>query len=234
MARPRSVDLTNPFLAELNGISEILLVRHGEQHYRDGMTLAEGVDAPLSPLGQRQAEAIGRRLQDREVSVVYASPLQRAYDTGAAIAAPQGLEPVVLDDLREVDLWGTLPQDQPLRDSLTDDEVRAIYRNAQRTQRWDAYIYGEPMHEFRTRVTKTIEGLIEAHPGERVVVACHGGVIGTYLAQLWGATVDQPCHVHHTSLTTVRALGAHRRVVAVNDFAHVLDFQQELNPLNAQ
>lgn len=234
MSRPRSVDLTNPFLDELNGICEVLLIRHGEQHYRDGMTLGEGVDAPLSELGRRQAAAVGERLAERAIDVVYASPLQRAHDTGAAIARHHDLEPVTLDELREVDLWGALPQDKPLRGSLSDDELRAIYRKAQRTQNFDAYTYGEPMHEFRSRVTQTIETLIERHSGQRIVVACHGGVIGTYLAHLWSASVDQPCHVHHTSISTVRAMGDHRRVVAVNDFTHVLPFQTSLNPDNAQ
>lgn len=233
MPRPRSVDLNNPFLTQLDGVCELLLVRHGEQQYRDGMILADGVDAPLSELGRRQAAAVGERLAARDIDIVYASPLQRAFDTGAAISSHHGIEPTVVEDLHEVDLWGTLPQDKPLRESVSDDELKAIYREAQRSQRWDAYIYGEPPATFRERAFDTIEAIAKRHAGDRVVVACHGGVIGTYLSQLWGASVDQVCHVHHTSITTVRAMDDHRRVVAVNDFAHVLDFQHGLDPLNS-
>jgi probable phosphoglycerate mutase len=233
VARPRSVDLNNPFLAEIDGLCELLLVRHGEQRYWHGMTLADGTNPELSDLGNKQADAVGARLAAASVDVVYASPLRRAFDTGAAIARHHGLEPVVDDELREIDLWGKLPQDQPLTDSISTDELKAIYREAQHTLRWDAYVYGEPVEGFRKRVFDAVEQIAKRHVGERVVIACHGGVIGAYLSRLWGATVDQPCHVHHTSITTVRAMDDYRRVLAVNDYAHVLDFQSALDPLNS-
>lgn len=233
MAKPRSVDLSSPFLENLEGVCELLLVRHGEQQYQRGMTIRAGVNPPLSELGQRQAAAAGERLASRHIDVVYASPLTRAFDTGKAIATHHGLEPIVVDDLREVDLWGKLDQDKALGDSLTADEMRSIFRESARTQRWDAYIYGDGAQMFRDRVFTTIEKIASDHAGQRVVVACHGGVIGTYVSQLWGADVDNVCHVHHTSITTVRAMDDFRRVIAVNDFAHVLPFQNSINELNA-
>ncbi len=233
MAKPRSVDLSNPFLDNLDGVCELLLVRHGEQQYERGMTIEAGVNPPLSELGQRQAAAVGERLANRVIDVVYASPLTRAFDTGNAIAQHHGLEPIVDDDLHEVDLWGKIDQTKSLPDNLPAEEIRAIFRESQRTQRWDAYVYGNGADEFRQRVVTTIERIAAEHTGQRVVVACHGGVIGTYLSQLWGADVDNVCHVHHTSITTVRAMDDYRRVIAVNDFAHVLPFQNSINELNA-
>ena len=218
MAKPRSVDLSNPFLDNLEGVCELLLVRHGEQQYRRGMTIGEGVNPPLSPLGEQQATAVGARLAGTELAAVYASPLTRAFDTGAAIAGHHGLDPIVADDLHEVDLWGQLPQDKSLGESLSADEMRAIFRESQRLQRWDAYTYGEDHEGFRVRVFGAIEKIAADHVGQRVVVACHGGVINSYLARLWGAELDNVCHVHHTSITTVRAMDDYRRVIAVNDF----------------
>ena len=63
MAKPRSVDLSNPFLDNLEGVSELLLVRHGEQQYVRDMTIADGVNPPLSPLGEQQAAAVRQWLQ---------------------------------------------------------------------------------------------------------------------------------------------------------------------------
>jgi len=233
MPKPRSVDLTNPFLNELEGVCELLLVRHGEQQYERGMPIAAAVNPPLSELGQRQADAVGERLADRRIDAVYASPLTRAYDTGMAIARHHGLEPVVDEGIQEVDLWGKLDQQKSLAESLSGDEMREIFRNGHRTQRWEAYVYGEDAAGFRDRIFTTIERIAADHVGRRVVIACHGGVIGTYLSQLWGADVDNVCHVHHTSITTVRAMDDYRRVIAVNDFAHVLSFQDSINELNA-
>jgi len=233
MSKPRSVDLSNPFLHNLEGVTELLLVRHGEQQYVRDMTIADGVNPPLSPLGQQQAAAVGERLADHHIDVVYASPLTRAFDTGNAIAQQHGLDPIVDDDLQEIDLWGKVDQSKSLKENLPADEIRAIFRESQRTQSWDAYIYGHGAQAFRDRVHSTIERIAADHVGQRVVVACHGGVIGTYLAQLWGADLDNPCHVHHTSITTVRAMDDYRRVIAVNDFRHVLPFQNSINELNA-
>jgi len=233
MARPRTVDLGSPFLTNLEDVCELLLVRHGEQQYERGMTLEAGVNPPLSELGQRQADAVGERLADTRIDHVYASPLTRAHDTGKAIAKHHGLAPIVVDDLHEVDLWGKLDQTKSLTEQLSADEIRSIFQESQRTQSWDAYTYGNGADEFRARVVRTIEEIAANHRGERVAVACHGGVIGTYISQLWGATMDNVCHVHHTSITTVRAMDDHRRVIAVNDFSHVLAFQNSINELNA-
>ena len=54
----RTVDLANPFLPSLDGVCEILLVRHGEQAYSENMALGDGMNPPLSDLGKRQAEAV--------------------------------------------------------------------------------------------------------------------------------------------------------------------------------
>lgn len=233
MTKPRTVDLSNPFLDNLDGVCELLLVRHGEQQYERGMTIGAGVNPPLSELGRRQAEAVGDRLAGRHIDVVYASPLERAHDTGKAIAGHHGLTPIVLEDLQEVDLWGQLDQTKSLPDQLSSNEIRSIFRESQRSQRWDAYTYGNGAQAFRDRVFSTIEKIAAEHAGQRVVVACHGGVIGTYVSQLWGAGIDHVCHVHHTSITTVRAMDDYRRVIAVNDFSHVLAFQDSINELNA-
>jgi probable phosphoglycerate mutase len=233
VAKPRSVDLSNPFLENLEGVCELLLVRHGEQQYERDMTIAAGVNPPLSELGRRQATAVGERLASDHIDVVYASPLERAHDTGKAIAGHHDLMPIVHDDLQEVDLWGQLDQNKSLTDQLSPEEIRSIFRESQRTQRWDAYSHGNGAQAFRDRVSRTIEKIATDHAGQRVAIACHGGVINTYVAMLWGADVDTVCHVHHTSITTVRAMDDYRRVVAVNDFAHVLPFQNSINELNA-
>ena len=39
---------------------------------------------------------------------------------------------------------------------------------------------------FKARVVATVEDMIARHPGGRVVVVCHGGVINQYLAHVLG------------------------------------------------
>lgn len=232
-ARVRSVDLGSSFLAHLEGVCELLLVRHGEQALVPNMAMADAVDAPLSELGARQARALADRLSAVQIDAVYSSTMDRARATARDIAAPHDREVRELAELVEIDLWRELPQHQGLLDALDRGELRRIMREGNRTQRWDAYPYAEPRAEFRNRIVGAIEGIVARHEGERVVVACHSGVINGYLAHVMASAIDTPCTLHHTSVSTVRAMGDLRRVVQVNDFDHVRSFQDRLNPINA-
>ncbi len=229
----RSVDLNNPFVRDLDGACEILLVRHGEQAYVANMPVADGVDAPLSEMGQAQAVAVGERLASVELAAVYASPLQRALNTGLAIAGHHGLDVAVMAELEEINFFAQLPQELGLLDSLGKEATLAIYREANRTNRWDAYPHCEPIEPFRKRVVGAIDRIAAENVGHRVAVACHGGVINTYLAHVFGADHDRVVSIHHTAITTVRAMDDRRAVLAVNDYHHVLAIQKELNPFNA-
>ena len=233
MARARSIDLGNPFVASLDGMCEVLLVRHGEQLFVKNMPIGDGVDAPLSELGRRQVEAVGQRLRSHAIDAVYASPLQRAFDTGAAIAGHHLLDVGAVEAVAEINLWEQLPQDQGLLDSIGAAELRSIMSGANRSRRWESYPYAESPDGFRRRVISGIDSIIERHESERVVLACHGGVINTYLSHIWQSPLDQVCSLHHSSITTIRGAKDARRVLQVNDYAHVLSFQDGLNPLNA-
>ncbi len=233
MARVRSVDLGSSFLPALDGVCEILLVRHGEQALASNMALADAVDAPLTELGRRQAAAVGERLADDAIDAVYSSTMVRARDTGRAIAAHHDLPVTELEALGEIHLWRDLPQERGLVDALGPDELRRIMREGNRTRRWDAYPHAEPRDEFRSRIVGALDGIMADHVGERVVVACHGGVINGYVAHVIESALDAPFTVHHTSITTVRGMDELRRVVQVNDHHHVRSFQDELNPINA-
>ncbi len=230
---PRSIDLGNPFIASLDGVCELLLVRHGEQHFQPDKSLGHNVDAPLSELGRRQAESVGQRLADLHLDAVYASTMQRAFHTGEAIAGHHDIEVIPRDDLVEINLWAGLDQSRTLVDNLGADELRRIYRAAAEVRTWDAYPHVQDTTEFRTRVRSGIDAILTAHEGQRIALACHGGVINAYLSGLFDSPHDTVVSVHHTSITTVRGSGPRRAVVAVNDFAHVLPFQSELDPLNA-
>src|SRR2546423_15483577 len=71
------------FLIDVEGVTEIWLVRHADC-YR-GMT--EVVDPPLSAVGGEQALRLAGRLRHVEPAAVYSTPLRRPAETAHAIAA---------------------------------------------------------------------------------------------------------------------------------------------------
>lgn len=81
----------------------ILFVRHGETEANKQRLALGRADPPLTETGVAQAQALARRLQAEGVSVVCTSPLRRARETAAPIAAAAGAELVVDDRLVELD-----------------------------------------------------------------------------------------------------------------------------------
>jgi broad specificity phosphatase PhoE len=75
----------------------IAFVRHGQTELNRAGRLQGRLDVPLSALGEQQAAALGRGYAHEPVTRVFSSPLRRARDTAAAIAAPHDLS-VDLDD----------------------------------------------------------------------------------------------------------------------------------------
>ena len=72
------------------------LMRHGEVHNPTGVLYGRLPDFHLSDLGREMAETVGVHLSGRDVTVVMASPLDRAQETARPIALAHGL-PIVTD-----------------------------------------------------------------------------------------------------------------------------------------
>eukprot|EP00754_Rhynchopus_humris_P044198 Rhum_TRINITY_DN3912_c0_g1::Rhum_TRINITY_DN3912_c0_g1_i1::g.12432::m.12432 len=93
----------------------VYLVRHGERE--DGLTNVhwrlEDADPGLTPVGVEQAHLTGRRLSERGVDHVFASPFHRTVETAAEIAAALGVQARVEDGLSEV-LLPTMYDAHPL------------------------------------------------------------------------------------------------------------------------
>jgi len=68
------------------------LLRHGEVHNPDGVLYGRLPGYRLSERGERQAAVVAAALADADITVVLASPLERAQQTAAPIAAAHGLE----------------------------------------------------------------------------------------------------------------------------------------------
>jgi probable phosphoglycerate mutase len=81
----------------------LYLVRHGQTERSAGHVYSGQADVPLTGLGRDQARVAGARLAAAGIDAVISSPLSRARDTAAAIAAATGAPMRVDDRLIEVD-----------------------------------------------------------------------------------------------------------------------------------
>jgi broad specificity phosphatase PhoE len=150
-------------------VTTILMARHGETDWNRDQRFQGHADPPLNELGREQAQALAEGLAGERLDAVYTSPLHRASETAAIVAARLGLEAEPLDGLREVDVgsWS----------GLTRTDVEQRFPDGYR--RWLDFGHGwddgESYDDLGKRVLATLAELAARHPGGRILVVTHGG-----------------------------------------------------------
>ena len=198
-------------------------MRHGQQQFPTSPVFppAEWVDPPLSEVGRRQAELVGKAFAERPVDVVVSSHLSRARRPRRPSLRRHDLEPLVLEDLREVEVYRDLEDGASPADALAAPFWRGVQERFPTERSWDLVPFGESSVELRHRVVSTIEGLLALHPGANLVVVCHGGVINAYLAHLLGIARTCSSSPRTPPSARVRRLGPRRALHSLNDRDHL-------------
>jgi probable phosphoglycerate mutase len=220
---PPSSPLDRAFLTDQPGVATLILVRHGQQVWPKGPNpqISEWIDPPLSGIGLRQAAVVADSLAGDHIDAVYSSHLQRAAETGRQIASRHGIDPVVFEELREVEMFRDLPAGKSIRDLVPHTIYLGMQERFIRERSWDVYPYTETSAEFGHRVTTAIEGILVTHPAQTVVVACHGGVINAYVGHILGLDVDMFFRPAHASVSRVLAGDGRRVVLTLNEVHHL-------------
>ena len=211
------------FLTGVEGVTELIFVRHGEQHIEDirGGPVGDTFDPPLSDRGEQQAKVVGERLSVDRIDAVYASPLKRALETGQQVARHHRLEPVVMDDLREIEVFRDIPADRSAVDYLGQSLLLGIRERMLRERKWDVYPHSESSFDFRKRTVNAVESIIAENEGKRVVIACHGGVINSYVGHVIGVEYDMFFRPAHCSISIVFSGHGVRALQSLNDVHHL-------------
>jgi 2,3-bisphosphoglycerate-dependent phosphoglycerate mutase len=191
--------------------TELILIRHGHAVRVNG----HYVPAPLTPVGQKQADMTGRYLCRRREHLdgFYSSPLRRARETAARIGVQIGQIPHIQNGVQELESL-EVPQLVVL-ETLARLGLfgKYLYENSGKPIRWP--ILG--------RVSHVLTQLVETHPNQCVAVVAHGGVISAVLAwyyprrrrRWWRYTVD------NCSFTRLRVEGPKAELLVVNDTNHL-------------
>jgi broad specificity phosphatase PhoE len=177
-------------LTRLEDRTILYLIRHGATEAnlaRPARIQGRRHDSPLARPGVRQAEATRDFLTARAIDHCYSSPLLRAIQTAAIIAAPHGLSPQPLEALTECDVgsWEGL------------DWQTVRYLDAAGHERFHAdpaafgYPGGESFADVHARVAPALNELLDRHAGESILVVAHHVVNRTFLAGLLGLRPGQ-------------------------------------------
>lgn len=197
---------------DVPGLTTVCLVRHGETDWNVAGRLQGREDTLLNARGREQARLSGRALR-RAVcgagwDLILTSPLRRAAETariiGDIVAVPRL---VAVPELVE--------RDYGAASGLTRAESAARFPDGSVPGEEDRAAVGE-------RSLAALASWVERHPGERILVVTHGGVIGTLLhAASRGALLVAAGSLGNACLNVLHHLDGGWRVVAHNMVDHL-------------
>jgi probable phosphoglycerate mutase len=168
--------------------TDFILLRHGETEWNSLGRLQGHLNSPLNPEGLRQADALAERLASVSFHALYSSDLGRALETARRIAARTGHDVREDPRLRERGLG--------IFEGLTREEAHQRHPEtfAHYTSEGSDFIVpgGESVAQRLGQAMECLEELGARHPGERVVVVTHGGVLSSLFRRCLGIPHETP------------------------------------------
>ena len=219
----------------------LYVIRHGDPDYANDS---------LTPLGKRQAEAVGKRLARSGIDAVYSSPLGRAKATAQPLCEMLHLECNVLDWLSEHEAWQDISCPNPKGGQnfvfnvhpshvfKTDDMLFLSPEEYDKTDKSFGMSVTKAYQRLREGSDKLLSDLgytrisravYEASPGseKKVAVYCHEGASMLWLSYLTGI----PAHIFwssfditHTAVSIFRFAAdgkTNARCIAMCDTSHI-------------
>ena len=163
-------------------MTTIVIVRHGTTEWMEEGRLHGRLDSRLSARGKREARLVGQHLaRQGTLDALYTSPSGRAVETAAIIAEEIGIEPVIIEGLREMD-FGWL-EGRGVESSV-DDRISLWHK-----LRWAilfpiGLLTGESWPRTKQRVAEALDQVLGRHPKGRVLLVAHGGTHSAILNTL--------------------------------------------------
>jgi 2,3-bisphosphoglycerate-dependent phosphoglycerate mutase len=198
--------------------THLFALRHGQTAYNATQRLQGHLDIGLDDTGRWQARRLGAALADAGIVAVYSSDLLRARDTGAAVAAACGLPLSTLTELRERH-FGVL-------EGLSYAEIEECHPEDARRWREREPGFGpgggESLIEFSARCIAVFTRLAEAHRGQTIAIAAHGGVLDCLYRAANGIGLQAPrtWQLANAAVNRVLYTGEGFRVVGWDDRRH--------------
>ncbi|MBN2253783.1 MAG: histidine phosphatase family protein [Kosmotogaceae bacterium] len=160
-------------------MTTIYLMRHGQSQANIEGVFANGDNGfPLTDEGRMQAKMAACHLKLRNIRKIYTSPILRARETSHIVSSNLGIEPQLLDEIREFhvgELEGQLIQGEAEKAFL--ELVRSWIDG-----RIDERIpNGESHREVIGRFRKAMKTVISECPEGEVLMVSHGGFLSMTL-----------------------------------------------------
>lgn len=157
-------------------MTELYLVRHGEPDWEN---VGEDHNPGLTGLGRAQAQQLGVWVNERlDIDVLYGSTLNRARETAETVNESLQLDLQLRENLKEwpymYGVWHVLDNPHSLH------SFAHPFADLSDLKKEDVYT------EFAERIHKALNEIVKEHQEKRIMIVCHGGVIGQVFRNLTG------------------------------------------------
>jgi uncharacterized phosphatase len=140
------------------------LFRHGQTDWNINFLLQGVTDIPMNETGFAQVKLAAQAIEANDWDVVLTSPLTRAKETAAIIAAHAGFEQIVENELLIERSFGEA-------EGLSHEQWRAKYANL------DEIPGGESRTQLAARSQQILDLVASEFMGKRVLAVSHGALI---------------------------------------------------------
>lgn len=209
----------------------LLLIRHASNDYlKAGRLSGRTPGIHINAQGQREADALARRLSHISMHAIYSSPLERAVDTAQAIAQCQKLDVQLREALAEVH---------------TGEWTGKTIKELEGTDAWKQMQVqpanfhlpgGESITEVQARMVAVIDRIVAAHPNQIVAIVSHADPIKAAVAHYLGMDLNQfnRITINPASLTVFFFEARGPVLFRLNDTNELLAFKLEKNSKKAK
>jgi broad specificity phosphatase PhoE len=150
-------------------MTRIYLLRHGTTEWNREEIFRGRVDCPLDETGKAEAKAAAAYFQGMKIEGIYSSPLARAAETAAAIAAGRGIRVIPEPAFTDLDFgeW----QGHPLKEVR--EKYPDLYRAWRERPQEVTFPGGENLDSVRARAWEGLLRVARENPDRIVAVVAH-------------------------------------------------------------
>lgn len=201
----------------------VCLVRHGTTPTTGKVLPGRARGLHLADAGRAEASRMADHFRVLEAEAVYASPLERAKETAAPIAAALGQAVAIERGLLECDFGDWTGAE------LAELRRLPAWKTVQRNPSSFRFPNGESFSELQTRVHDTLMELCRRHPGKAIVAVSHADCIRAATAAALGVPLDllQRIVVGPCSATVVAYGADGPRVLTMNSYSEPPGFRKK-------
>ena len=170
-------------------MKKLYLFRHGETDWninKDAKYSEEAHNVWLNELGVKQAKQNAENLKDKNIEIIYSSPLKRAKQTAQILADTINVDIKFVDDLHEFSIFDdTLIglTRKEIHEKVGAEEYKKVKEERNALLDWKP-LNCETKREARNRIYNAILNICKVEKSDVIAISSHGTILREFLRSL--------------------------------------------------